>query len=237
MKLYVYNKSTKEYLGCEEARLDPLESAKRRLEVYVIPPFTTPIPPQETTDNKVNVFNEATGMWELIEDNRGLEVFDKKGESFIITELGEVPSGYSKSKPFNLQIAKIELITDVNLSYLKAQTEEVTVGDFTGNLESKVHLQDLKNFIGDAEFGAYDVPESNSVILTRETIEFLIKYFYVRSILLAIRKNEIIKKIKSAKSKKQLEAVSINFDVLSETKKIASKTEEEISEYIRKKLV
>ena len=95
----------------------------------------------------------------------------------------------------------------------------------------------LSGVIGDNEFGSYDsLPDGTSVILTRSEIEYAAQYIYVRSMLLAIRKNEIMKDIKTAKSKKQLEQINIDFNVLRETKKLASKTDEEISTYIRENL-
>ena len=236
MELYIYDKETKELVGTMEAQLDPVRSEKTKKEIYLIPPQTTPFPPLEAGEGKVNTFNEEKGFWELTEDNRGLEVFDKKGNSIILEELGPIPTGYSKTKPFIIQKERTELIAKVNEVYSNAQDEEITVNNFTGNIRARVRLDELMDFMGDNEFGSYDAPDGTSTILTRDEMNYASKYLYVRSLLLSLRKNEIIKEIKAAKSKKQLESVEIDFNVLKETKKLADKTDEEISTYIREKL-
>lgn len=236
MKLYVYNKNTKELVGTIEAQLDQLTSAKLKKEIYLIPPQATPFPPLEAKEGEVNVFNEEKGIWELVEDNRGLEVFDKKGNSVIIEELGAIPSGYSKTKPFIIQKERANLVNQVNLAYSNAQDEDVTIDNFTGNLKARARLVELQDFIGENEFGSYDSPNGTSVILTRDEMKYISKYLYVRSILLSLRKNEILKEVKAAKNKKQIEKIEIDFNVLKETKKLADKTDEEISTHIREKL-
>ena len=237
MNIYMYDDRTKEYIGSCEAYLDPVASKRLNSDVYLMPPSSTLTPILEATKGTVNVFNEELKAWELIEDNRGLEVFDKKGNSLIISELGPIPAGYSKTKPFILQEERKELLMQTNLKFAEAQAEDVTIDNFVGNIETRVKLIELLNFIGDNEFGSYDsLPDGTSVILTRSEIEYAAKYLYVRSMLLAIRKNEIMKDIKTAKSKKQLEQINIDFNVLRETKKLASKTDEEISTYIRENL-
>lgn len=236
MKLYVYDKDTKELVGTIEAQLDPLKSAKLKKEVYLIPPYTTPFPPLEVKEGEVNIFDEEKGYWKVIKDNRGVEIFDKKGNSIIWEELKEIPSGYSKTRPFIVQKEKAVLTNKTNIAYENAQNEEVTIGNFVGAISERIHMEGLKQFIGENEFGNYDSPDGTSVILTRADVDYISKYLYIRSLLLSLRKNEIIKEIKAAKSKKQLEKVEINFDVLKETKKLANKTDEEVSTYIREKL-
>lgn len=236
MKLYLYNKETKELLGSAEAHIDPLESIKAGHEIFVIPPFSTPFPPLEAKKGKVNVFNEAKGVWELVEDNRGLEIFDKDGNSKVISELGEIPEGYSKTKKYNIQEEKLKLVEQVNAKYSDAQREAVEVGSVVDNIDARRKLEELKEFIGDNEFGTFNSSNGTPVILNKAEVEYLSKYFYVRSLLLPLRRNEIIKDIRKAKTKEALGKIKIDFDILKETEKLASKSDDALSEYIRKKL-
>ena len=236
MKLYVYDRKTKELIGSVEAHLDPLESIKVNREVYVIPPYCTPFIPLEAGDNKVNVFNTEKGIWELVEDNRGLQVYDKKGTPKIIEELGPVPTGYSKTKKYNLQEEKLKLTDSINVEYAKEYSKQITVGNITDNIDARVKLEELKKFVGDGKFGTYTTSEGTSVILSTDEIGYLSKYFYVRSLLLPIVRNELLKKIKQAKNKAQLEDIIIDFNVEKDTKALAKKSEEEINDFVRDSL-
>jgi hypothetical protein len=235
VKLYIYDKVTKEYKGTMDACLDPIKSKRLGREIIVIPPCCTLFPPVESTD-KVNVFNTEKGIWELVEDNRGTLVYNKKNEVFVITELGPIPKEYSKEKHFILQEEKINKNSVVNEKYLKAYSEKIKAGKVMDNIGSLNKLKQLQENMSDETYATYNSTDGVPEILTKDEISYLYKYFYARSLLLPIKREEILKEIKLAKSKAQLEKVKIDFNVEKETETLAKKSIEDIDNYINGKL-
>jgi len=236
VKLYLYRKDTKEYFGETEARLDPLESLKLKREVFVIPPFTTPFPPLNAEKDKVNVFNDTKRIWELKEDYRGLVVYDKNGKEFIISEIGPIPSGYTKAKKYNLQEEKIKLISKVNLGYSQAQETKIIVCSLPVSLIDIGKLERFKVLLGENKCGAYDLSESETKLLSKEEAENILRYLHVRSLLLPVARKELIEQINKSRNKSQLESIKITFDVSKDTEKFLKQSEEVLNEYVKEKL-
>jgi hypothetical protein len=91
MKLYNYSTITGEYLGAQEAQLDPLESVKAGKEVWLTNPDTqtTSIPPEAGANQKAVWQGE---QWSLIADYRGQVFYNREtGQPIIIDELGITP--------------------------------------------------------------------------------------------------------------------------------------------------
>ena len=97
MVTYRFDPKTKEFLGCEKAYLDPLESKKQGKEVYLLPANSTFTEPLVLKENTACVLNGKA--WELVEDYRGKTVWKSYDESITITELGAIPDGYSLERP------------------------------------------------------------------------------------------------------------------------------------------
>ena len=92
MKIYNYDKDTKEFLDESEAKLDPLETKLQRRECYLIPAYATTIPPV-FREGKTPVY-EADN-WVLVKDYRGqIQVNLETEEESIINYLGELQEGY-----------------------------------------------------------------------------------------------------------------------------------------------
>ena len=71
MKIYHYNKETKEFTRESEARIDPLEKIKSDKTVYVIPANATVKKPPGTQAKKAICFDSETSNWKHREDHRG----------------------------------------------------------------------------------------------------------------------------------------------------------------------
>lgn len=92
MKIYYYDEITKEYLYESEADLDPLESQLRGIEVYMIPAYSTQIPPVLKA-GKCSVFESDN--WVLKPDNRGKEVINLETLQFeTVDYIGNIKEGY-----------------------------------------------------------------------------------------------------------------------------------------------
>lgn len=66
MKIYRYDNETKEYIGAENAFIDPLETEKQKKDVYLIPANCTEIePPEEKEGFKIKWDGETWGYEEI----------------------------------------------------------------------------------------------------------------------------------------------------------------------------
>ena len=70
MQVYKYDEQTKEYIGTEQALIDPLETELQGKEIYLLPANATFEKPN-LQEGYASVWNGT--QWENIEDNRGKE--------------------------------------------------------------------------------------------------------------------------------------------------------------------
>ena len=91
--LYFYENNTFIYLYSELSRRDPFD------ECWITPAFTTQVKPLKEKAGFVNVFNEKTDEWSLVEDHRGEKVYSKEdGSETEITEVGAIPNTLTDKK-------------------------------------------------------------------------------------------------------------------------------------------
>ena len=91
MLIYNYHPITKEYLGSSKANSDPLETAKQKKEIFLLPANATFEPSLETGKNEKTIFDNG---WKVVSDFRGKKYYLETGEEITITELGvTVPEG------------------------------------------------------------------------------------------------------------------------------------------------
>ena len=70
MQVYKYDEKTKEYIGAEQALINPLETELQGKTIYLLPANATFEKPN-LQEGFASVFNGT--QWENIEDNRGKE--------------------------------------------------------------------------------------------------------------------------------------------------------------------
>lgn len=133
MQVYKYDEQTKEYIGTEQALIDPLETELQGKTIYLLPANATFENPN-LQDGFASVWNGT--QWENIEDNRGKEYWldaDTFGTpAKTMKELGAFPAGAVFTAP-----AKTidELKTDkINEFKNIRDTEEVKPIAYNGNL-------------------------------------------------------------------------------------------------------
>jgi len=88
-KVYNYDPQTFEFIGDSIAQLDPLESEKKGKEIYLLPANATFTKAPSVKENEVAVFNPNTNRWSKKSDYRGTEYWDKKGNRYVINEIGK----------------------------------------------------------------------------------------------------------------------------------------------------
>ncbi len=88
MKIFYYDKRTKEYIGFTNAQPHPFKSGE-----FIFPPNSTRISPPELKQNETTIF--VDNCWNVIPDFRGLEQInlDTK-EVSIIEKFGNLEKGY-----------------------------------------------------------------------------------------------------------------------------------------------
>lgn len=85
MKIYLYDRDTKEYICGKNAFLDPLETKKQGKEVYLIPANAVLDEPPAAVEGKAIVFADG---WQLVDDNRGKEAVNAARGRFTVDYIG-----------------------------------------------------------------------------------------------------------------------------------------------------
>lgn len=133
MQVYKYDEQTKEYIGTEQALINPLESELQGKTIYLLPANATFEKPN-LQDGFASVFNGT--QWENVEDNRGKEYWldtDTFGTpAKTMKELGAFPANVVFTAP---QKTLDELKADEILEFKNIRdTEEVKPIEYNGNL-------------------------------------------------------------------------------------------------------
>ena len=117
MQVYKYDEQTKEYIGAEQALINPLESELQGKTIYLLPANATFEKPNLKQEGFASVFNGT--QWENIEDNRGKEYWldtDTFGTpAKTMKELGAFPAGAVFAAPAKtLDELKAEKLREVD---------------------------------------------------------------------------------------------------------------------------
>jgi hypothetical protein len=98
MKIYNCHWQTGEYIGSQDAPLDPLESLNQGKEVYLMPAHSTVVAPPDAAEGNARIFKN--GAWTQIEDHRGTRIYKTSDASeMIIAEVGAIPEGFTLLAP------------------------------------------------------------------------------------------------------------------------------------------
>ena len=133
MQVYKYNEQTKEYIGTEQALIDPLESELQGKTIYLLPANATFEKPN-LQEGFASAFNGT--QWENIEDNRGKEYWldtDTFGTpAKTMKDLGAFPAG----AVFTAPAKTLEQLKSDKINELKSirDAEEVKPIAHNGNL-------------------------------------------------------------------------------------------------------
>ena len=133
MQVYRYDEKTKEYIGEEQALIDPLETELQGKEIYLLPANATFEKPN-LQEGFASVFNGT--QWENIEDNRGKEYWldtDTFGTpAKTMKGLGAFPAG----AVFTAPVKTLEQLKQDKLLEFKSirDNEEVKPIAYNGNL-------------------------------------------------------------------------------------------------------
>lgn len=130
MQVYKYDEKTKEYIGTEQALIDPLETELQGKTIYLLPANATFEKPN-LQDGFASVFDGT--QWENIEDNRGKEYWlntDTFGTpAHSMKDLGAFPAGAVFTAPEKT----LEQVKAEKINVLKAERDSKEVEPITYN--------------------------------------------------------------------------------------------------------
>ena len=210
--VYKYDEKTKEYIGTEQALINPLESELQGKEIYLLPANATFEKPNLQEDF-ASVFN---GKWENIEDNRGKEYWldtDTFGTpAKTMKDLGAFPAG----AVFTAPAKTLEQLKADKINELKSirDAEEVKPIEYSGNLyDYDEKARDRINVaivaLGDTGSLTWTTADNKDVSVTAADLCGVLIAVAVRSNELHIRYRNAKAKVEEAQTAEKLEAIEL----------------------------
>ena len=218
MKVYNYNKDTKEYILTTQASKNPLE--KRN---YLIPANATTIAVGIDKVGFTQVFNKTTKVWDYIENNRGKTVYDTttKQESRI-NYLGAIKSGFTELVPkvndkwgvnsweLDISLAHTAKLSKLETAYNKANQLDIAYINTT--FQADKASQDLIVSVlsaGSVPDGFFWLDKSNNqVAMDYAQLQGLSGAILTRNQTNFIKFQELKSKVKLAKTQADLDLIA-----------------------------
>ena len=211
MQVYKYDEQTKEYIGTEQALIDPLETELQGKEIYLLPANATFEKPN-LQEGFASVFN---GKWENIEDNRGKEYWldtDSFGTpARTMKELGAFPANAVFTAP-----AKTidELKADKILEFKSIRDNgEVKPIEYNGNLfdfDEKARDRINSAIIALSITGqsiAWTTADNTEVMVNADDLRGVIAAVAMRSNELHVKYRKLKEQVEACTTKEQLEKI------------------------------
>lgn len=195
MQVYKYDEQSKEYIGTEQALINPLESELQGKEIYLLPANATFEKPN-LQEGFASVFN---GKWENIEDNRGKEYWldtDTFGTpAKTMKDLGAFPA----NAVFTAPAKTIEQLKADKILELKSTRDSLEVEpiEYNGNLfdyDEKARDRINSAIIALSIAGqsiAWTTADNTNVIVTADDLRGVIAAVALRSNDLHIKYREL----------------------------------------------
>jgi len=217
MKVYNYDKDTKEYISTTQASENPLEKGK-----YLIPANATTIAINADKVGFTQTFNEAKNTWSYVEDNRGKTVYDTttKQESKV-DYLGTIKSGFTELVPkandkWNGTKWIFDIVSASKLKLLKLKTaysnaNELDIAYMKTTFQADKKSQDLIVSVlsaGSVPTGFFWVDKANAqIVMTYAKLQGLSGAILSRNQANFIKFQELKAKVQSAKKQADLDLI------------------------------
>lgn len=202
MQVYKYDEQTKEYIGAEQALIDPLETELQGKEIYLLPANATFEKPN-LKDGFASVWNGT--QWENVEDNRGKEYWldtDTFGTpAKTIKDLGAFPAGAVFTAPAKtLEQLKADKINELKLKRDSIEVEPISYQGYRFDYNDKARDRISAAII------ALDVSKGQIAWTTADNTEVMVNADDLRGVIAAVamRSNEL--HVKYRQLKEQVEA-------------------------------
>lgn len=215
MQVYKYDEKTKEYIGTEQALINPLESELQGKTIYLLPANATFEKPN-LQEGFASVWNGT--QWENIEDNRGKEYWldtDTFGTpAKTMKDLGAFPAGAVFTAPAKtLEQFKADKINELKII---RDTEEVKPIEYNGNLfdfDDKARDRINSAIIALSITGQsieWTTADNTNVSVTADDLRGVIAAVAMRSNDLHTAYRIAKEKVEAAQNKEEVETIILN---------------------------
>ena len=215
MQVYKYDEQTKEYIGTEQALINPLESELQGKTIYLLPANATFEKPN-LQEGFASVFN---GKWENIEDNRGKEYWldtDTFGTpAKTMKDLGAFPA----NAVFTAPAKTLEQLKADKINELKSirDAEEVKPIEYNGNLyDYDEKARDRINAAivalslqGEGATIDWTTADNQDVNVTADDLRAIVAAVAVRSNALHVKYRKAKAQVEVATTKEEAETVKL----------------------------
>lgn len=222
MNVYKYNDNG-EYIGTEEALLDPLETELQGENVYLLPANATFIEPPEAQESFARVWNGEA--WEQVEDNRGVEYWlpeDTYGApAREMKELGALPEGATLMPP-EQTLAELKEAKKAALKTERDQKEVLPIEyngnsfDYDDKARDRINAAIIAlDMAGDEATLQWTTADNTNAIVTAQDLRNIIAAVAMRSNTLHEQYRTAKEAVNAAETKEEVEAVTLegNADV------------------------
>lgn len=212
MQVYKYDEQTKEYIGTEQALINPLESELQGKGIYLLPTnatFAIPV----LKDGFASVWNGT--QWENIEDNRGKEYWladDEYGTpAKTMKELGAFPA----NAVFTAPAKTLEQLKADKINKFKSirDTEEVKPIEYNGHsfdyddkardrINSAIIALDIAG-----QSIEWTTADNTNVTVTADDLRGVIAAVAMRSNELHVKYRKLKEQVEACTTKEQLEKI------------------------------
>ena len=212
MQVYRYDEQTKEYIGAEQALINPLESELQGKTIYLLPANATFEKPN-LQDGFASVWNGE--QWENIEDNRGKEYWldtDTFGTpAHTMKELGAFPAG----AVFTAPAKTLEQLKQDKILEFKTirDTEEVKPIPYNGNLfdfddkaRDRINSAIIALSITDQSI-EWTTADNTNVTVTADDLRGIVANVAVRSNELHVKYRELKERVENCTTKEELDSI------------------------------
>ena len=217
MQVYKYDEQTKEYIGTEQALINPLESELQGKTIYLLPVNATFEKPN-LQDGFASVFNGT--QWENIEDNRGEEYWldtDTFGTpAKTMKDLGAFPAGAVFTAPAKtLEQLKADKINEFKLKRDSIEVEPISYQGYSFDYDSKARERINAAIIalelqGEGATIEWTTADNADTPVTATDLKMIIAAVAVRSNVLHNAYRVAKEKVLNATTKEEVEKVVLN---------------------------
>ena len=215
MQVYKYDEKTKEYIGTEQALIDPLESELQGKEIYLLSANATFEQPN-LQEGFASVFN---GKWENIEDNRGKEYWldtDTFGTpAKTMKDLGAFPAGAVFTAPAKtLEQLKADKINELKSIRDAEEVKPITYNgnryDYDDKARERINAATIALDVQGADASIdWTTADNQDVKVTANDLRMVIAAVAVRSNTLHTAYRAAKEKVEAAQNKADIEKITM----------------------------
>ena len=217
MQVYKYDEQTKEYIGTEQALIDPLETELQGKTIYLLPANATFENPN-LQDGFASVFDGT--QWENIEDNRGKEYWldtDTFGTpAKTMKDLGAFPANAVFTAPAKTldelkQDKILELKTIRDNEEVKSIAYNGNLFDFDDKARERINAAIIAlELQGEGTSIDWTTADNQDVKVTADDLRCVTAAVAVRSNALHTAYRKAKEQVEAAQNKEEVEAIILN---------------------------